>query len=221
MRKRPLWTEEGNSHQCRVCHAAPPRRSWLLAHHRVKQGGGFRIKRFWEDVWRVRTGAACYNAAMHRAAIRQHRRVPIRAAERGCVKHGRGGLGRAHAPQERSAKPPTAAPSGMKLLWIVVGDTDADGLVRAMVTRGYAATKVGSTGGFLRRGNSVILSGVEAAAVEEVLTLVRQLCPPRTELLAMSAIPVGGDLPFLNEPIEVRAGGAVVFVVAVERFVRL
>jgi len=108
----------------------------------------------------------------------------------------------------------------MKLMVIIVSDPDADGLVRAMVERGHPATKIGSTGGFLRRGNTTLLSGVASDEVDQVVALVRRLCPVRTEILAISAVPLAGELPFLNEPIEVRAGGAVLFVLDVERFER-
>jgi uncharacterized protein YaaQ len=116
---------------------------------------------------------------------------------------------------------PTEPPDAQKLLVIIVADADADGLVRAMVQRGHPATKIGSTGGFLRRGNTTLLSGLPASEVEEVLSLVRRLCPARTELLTLGALPLAGEVPFVTEPVEVRVGGAVVFVLHVERFERV
>lgn len=158
---------------------------------------------------------------MQRTTPRQQRRVPATPLDRLSRRHQRGGTARERTPQETQALPAERSDGGMKLLLIIVSDADADGLVRAMIARGYPATKIGTTGGFLRRGNTTIFSGVQAAAVDEVIALVQQLCPPRTELLAMSALPLAGDMPFLNEPIEVRAGGAVVFVLAVSRFERI
>jgi uncharacterized protein YaaQ len=111
--------------------------------------------------------------------------------------------------------------SGMKLVITIVADADADGLIRAMVERGYPATKIGSTGGFLRRGNTTLLSGIEDDLVDDVISLVRELCPIRTELLPISTIPLAGEMPFLNEPLEVRAGGAVIFVLDIARFERV
>lgn len=109
----------------------------------------------------------------------------------------------------------------MKLAVIIVADTDADGLIRAMVERGHPATKIGSTGGFLRRGNTTLLSGVEADRVDDVIALVRRLCPARSELVALSALPLAGEIPFVSEPVEVRTGGAIIFVLDVERFERV
>ena len=41
------------------------------------------------------------------------------------------------------------------------------------------------------------------------------------ELLPISTIPLAGEMPFLNEPLEVRAGGAVIFVLDIARFERV
>ncbi len=128
-------------------------------------------------------------------------------------------------PRESPARQPRPLreepPDAQKLLVIIVADADADGLVRALVQRGHAATKIGSTGGFLRRGNTTLLCGVPASGVDEVLTMIRTLCPARTELLTLGTLPLAGEGAFITEPVEVRAGGAVVFVLNVERFERV
>lgn len=109
----------------------------------------------------------------------------------------------------------------MKLVVMIVADADADGLIRAMIERGYPATKIGSTGGFLKRGNTTLLSGIDSDRVDDVIALVRELCPVRMELVTLSAMPIAGELPFLTEPVEVRAGGAVIFVLDIARFERI
>lgn len=147
--------------------------------------------------------AAAGGSAAHRAGSRLGRPRPKRLPT----------ASRTTATEERGER--------LKLLVVIVADTDADGLIAAMIERGFPATKIGSTGGFLRRGNTTLLSGVEAEAVDDVLALVRRLCPARTELLTVNALPVAGEVPFLTEPIEVRAGGAVIFVLDVERFERI
>ena len=107
--------------------------------------------------------------------------------------------------------------SQQKLLVIIASDADADVLIQKLVEQGYPATKVGSAGGFLRRGNATIFSGVGADEVEDVLTLVRQECRARTELIPAQVLPFPeAILP--AEPVEVRVGGAIVFVLPVERF---
>ena len=76
-----------------------------------------------------------------------------------------------------------------KLLIIVASDSDADTLIQKLVQRGYPATKVSSTGGFLRRGSATIFSGVDADDVDNVIALIRSECEARTEYLPAQALP--------------------------------
>ena len=61
----------------------------------------------------------------------------------------------------------------MKLLVFVTEDGVADRTVDALVEQGYRVTRLASTGGFLRRGNTTLLVGVEESAVERAVTIVR------------------------------------------------
>ena len=106
-----------------------------------------------------------------------------------------------------------------KLLIVIASDSDADRLIQKLVQRGYPATKVSSTGGFLRRGNATIFSGVDAEDVDNVVAIIRSECQARTEFLPAQALPFPESI-YPAEPVEVRTGGAIVFVVGVERFER-
>ena len=109
--------------------------------------------------------------------------------------------------------------SDQKLLIVIASDSDADSLIQKLVQRGYPATKVSSTGGFLRRGNATIISGVDAEDVDNVIAIIRSECQARTEFLPAQALPFPESI-YPAEPVEVRTGGAIVFVVSVERFER-
>jgi uncharacterized protein YaaQ len=106
----------------------------------------------------------------------------------------------------------------LKLVIIIAADADAEKLTRKLVEQGYPATKVSSTGGFLRKGNATILSGVEAAEVDGIVAMVRLECHARAEYVPVQTLPFFGEGSVLQEPIEVRVGGAIVFVLNVERF---
>ncbi len=108
----------------------------------------------------------------------------------------------------------------LKLVIIIASDSDAEKLTRKLIEQGYPATKVSSTGGFLRKGNATILSGVEANEVDGIIAMVRSECYARTEYVPVQTLPFFGEGSVLQEPIEVRVGGAIVFVVDVERFVK-
>ena len=106
----------------------------------------------------------------------------------------------------------------LKLVIIIASDSDADRLMKRLIEQGLPATKIGSTGGFLHRGSATILSGVEANEVDQVLAMVRTECHARTEYMPVQTLPFFGEGAPLSEPVEVRVGGAIVFVVNVERF---
>ncbi len=107
-----------------------------------------------------------------------------------------------------------------RLVMMIVSDTDADTLQQRLVAAHHAVTKVGSTGGFLRRGSVTIFSGVAQAEVDDVVAIVNEVCHARREFVPVNTLPFIGDGAFTTEPVEVRVGGAIVFVLPVDRFER-
>ncbi len=65
----------------------------------------------------------------------------------------------------------------MKLLVFVTDPGATDNAVDALIERGFRVTRLASTGGFLRRGNTTLLVGVEEAQVEQAMTLVKRTAP--------------------------------------------
>jgi uncharacterized protein YaaQ len=109
----------------------------------------------------------------------------------------------------------------LKLVVIIASDVDGDRLIKRLVQRGHPATKIGGVGGFLRRGNATILSGVAAAEVDSVVDVVRAECHARSEFVPVQTLPFLGDGAPFADPLEVRVGGAIVFVLSVERFEKI
>jgi uncharacterized protein YaaQ len=107
-----------------------------------------------------------------------------------------------------------------RLVMMIVSDTDADALQERLVQEHYPVTKVGSTGGFLRRGSVTIFSGVAQAQVEAVTAIVNEVCHARREFVPVNTLPFIGDGAYTAEPVEVRVGGAIVFVLPIEQFQR-
>lgn len=65
----------------------------------------------------------------------------------------------------------------MKLAVFIVEDARADTSVDALVAQGFRVTRLASTGGFLRRGNTTLLVGIEEHEVEHARTLVHETAP--------------------------------------------
>lgn len=108
-----------------------------------------------------------------------------------------------------------------RLCIIVVQDSDARRLVERLRELGFPATKIASTGGFLRRGNATVLTGVTAAQVRIVSNMLHDHFPVTTEFLAAHTLPWWEEGDVGDELIEVRVGGAVMFVLRVAYFERI
>ncbi|HYH11717.1 MAG TPA: cyclic-di-AMP receptor [Thermomicrobiales bacterium] len=108
----------------------------------------------------------------------------------------------------------------MKLVIAVVQGKDADDLLSALVAEGYRATQVNSSGGFLRESNVTLLIGVDDSDVPKVQRIIQENCHSRTHFVnpLMPIVEPGESL--LPAPVEVPIGGATVFVVGIQRFVR-
>jgi uncharacterized protein YaaQ len=65
----------------------------------------------------------------------------------------------------------------MKLLVFVTDDSNADTAVDALVEQGFRVTRLATTGGFLRRGNTTLLVGVEDARVDAAIEIMRAQAP--------------------------------------------
>ena len=109
----------------------------------------------------------------------------------------------------------------MRLVVAIVHNEDAGALVDALLEKEHRATRLHSSGGFLKQSNATILVGVEDDRVDEIIDIVRATCTARTQIVnAMPPIIEPGEF-FMPYPLEVEVGGATVFVVPVERFERL
>lgn len=83
----------------------------------------------------------------------------------------------------------------MKLIVAVVRDEYAGLLTETLTRGGFSATKLASTGGFLRAGNSTFLIGVEEDKVPAVMQLIRETCPQKPA--PAGSVPVAGATVFV------------------------
>ena len=102
----------------------------------------------------------------------------------------------------------------MKLILAIVNDDDASNVMDELNANDYRVTRMCSTGGFLRAGNTTLLVGVEEEYVPAVLSIIE--ARSRSTTKNISSNQVAG----MSYPIEVTVGGATVFVVDVEQFIK-
>lgn len=65
----------------------------------------------------------------------------------------------------------------MKLLVFVVSDQVADATIDVLVEQGFGVTRLASTGGFLRKGNTTLFVGVKETAIEQANNAVQKIAP--------------------------------------------
>jgi uncharacterized protein YaaQ len=63
----------------------------------------------------------------------------------------------------------------MKMIIVIVKDSDAEPVTQALTTNDFRVTRIASTGGFLRSGVVTLLTGVEDDRVEAGIQVIREL----------------------------------------------
>ncbi len=109
----------------------------------------------------------------------------------------------------------------MKLIIAIVQDEDASHLISSLMNDGFSVTKLATTGGFLKSGNTTILTGVEDSQYDACLKIIEKVCKSRKQI-ATSPVTMGGATGmYAPYPIEVTVGGATVFVLNIENFIKI
>lgn len=108
----------------------------------------------------------------------------------------------------------------MKLAITVIHDRDKNRISESLLKSNFKFTKLASTGGFLREGNVTFLIGVDERRLDELLEVIAENCKTRDQYANFVPPDAGAIGVFMPSPVKVQVGGAVVFVINVERFER-
>ncbi|QKY70872.1 cyclic-di-AMP receptor [Lentibacillus sp. CBA3610] len=108
----------------------------------------------------------------------------------------------------------------MKLLIAVVQDKDTNRLLDALGEENFKITKLATTGGFLKEGNTTLMIGCEDGYVDHALNVIRDNCSKREQMVAPIS-PMGGNADsYIPKPVKVEVGGATVFILPIEQFLQ-
>ena len=106
----------------------------------------------------------------------------------------------------------------MKLIIAIVNSDDSTSVQASLTKEGYFVTKLSTTGGFLRSGNTTLIIGTEDEKVAKAIDLIKEESKKRTEIIPATA---SFDISrYASYPVEVQVGGATIFVVDVEQFIK-
>lgn len=109
----------------------------------------------------------------------------------------------------------------MKMIYAIVHSDDGDNVTEVLNMEKFIVTKLATTGGFLRKGNTTLLIVTEEELVDQVIDIIKKECGKRQQIVYTMPIPYDPRSSMgLNTavPINVDVGGATIFVVDVERF---
>lgn len=108
----------------------------------------------------------------------------------------------------------------MKLIIAVVQDKDSNKLITSLSSKNFQTTKLATTGGFLKEGNTTLMVGCEDEHVDEALAIIKDNCSQREQMVAPIS-PMGGNADsYIPKPVKVEVGGATVFILPIESFFR-
>ena len=111
----------------------------------------------------------------------------------------------------------------MKLVLAIVQDDDAIDLIEELTDKDYRVTKLATTGGFLKSGNTTLMIGVEENEVKNLINVIEDVCKRRKEMVPTSTPNTIGTNSgmYVPYPIEVEVGGATIFVLDVDQFYKV
>ncbi|HAE91416.1 cyclic-di-AMP receptor [Tissierella praeacuta] len=94
----------------------------------------------------------------------------------------------------------------MKLIIAIIQDEYITKVIRTLMENKIRTTKLSSTGGFLKSGNTTLFIGVEDNKVDEVVELIRKECSSKK-------VKSGND--------EITVGGANLFVMDIDKYMKI
>ncbi len=109
----------------------------------------------------------------------------------------------------------------MKLLISIVQDADVNFLMDALTESGYRVTRLSTTGGFLKKGNTTLLIGVEEEELDEVLDIIESNCKRRNTTTTIINPSAESSLLTNTVPVDITVGGATIFILDVDQYIRL
>jgi uncharacterized protein YaaQ len=108
----------------------------------------------------------------------------------------------------------------MKLAVCIIHNRDKGRIIDELVRAGFKFTIIGSTGGFLREGNTTFLIGVQDSEISDLKALIAANCQSREQLLNVAPFETNPTAAFTPSAVKVPVGGAVLFLLPVEEFER-
>src|SRR5665647_127800 len=114
----------------------------------------------------------------------------------------------------------------MKIILTILQDEDSKKVISALSDAGHSVTKINSSGGFLRSGNTTLLIGSQDENVDCIIDIIKQNSHSRKQAMSSASMPYNyasvmgnegasalGDFSGSSYDIEIDIDGATIFVI--------
>jgi len=85
----------------------------------------------------------------------------------------------------------------VKLIIAIIEDDFVGKVIKSLTENEYRATRLSSSGGFLKSGNTTLLIGVEDDKVDAVVDIIREQCKDKKVAKGKEEVTVGGANIFI------------------------
>lgn len=109
----------------------------------------------------------------------------------------------------------------MKLIYAIIRYDNEDDVITALTKDHFSITRLATTGGFLRKGNTTLLIGTEDEHVQEAIDIIKHECGERQKITVNMPYLSGSSMIHSSMPTTVEVGGAIIFVVDVEHYEKI
>ena len=107
----------------------------------------------------------------------------------------------------------------MKLMYIIVRQDNEADVVDALIKENFVITKLATSGGFLRRGNTTLFSCLQDNEVNKAIEIIKHECGKRQKIQVEMPINLPSTaINYTTVPTTIEIGGATIIVTDVYKF---
>ncbi|WP_349401621.1 cyclic-di-AMP receptor [Candidatus Phytoplasma solani] len=107
----------------------------------------------------------------------------------------------------------------MKLIIAIVSSNDANKVENSLIENSFFITKLATKGGFLKETNATFILGVKEEQVHKALDIIGKHSKKKTQLIPNSIM--NQFSAYSSLPTEISIGGATIFVLNVDQFLKV
>ena len=109
----------------------------------------------------------------------------------------------------------------MKLVYAIVRKEAGNAVIEDLTQHGFSVTKMSTSGGFLRSGNTTLIVGTQDELVSQAIEVIKESCGEHKKIVYNGGPIAGVDGAYMNYPVTVDVGGATIFVLNVDHFEKI